>query len=234
MLRFPMEPAPLRPVPGRPSGPVPDAAAVGLLTAAVPALEERERVALALVALAGTPRPAVAMRLGVDAAELSKSLARARKQLRRTLAPLPGSGWCERAERLISDRLDGELAGSDEPRLDAHLRNCPRCVEHERRLVQATDALVASVAPAPSAPALVPAGEESAPAGGAPAGSGAGAAAPAPAPVPAAAEPAPLPARRPRRELASAVSWNVLLAIAVVLALASLALALAGALGAQL
>ena len=37
-------------------------------------------------------------------------LARARKALRRTLAALPGSGWCERAERLISDRIDGALA----------------------------------------------------------------------------------------------------------------------------
>ena len=46
----------------------------------------------------------------------------------------------------------------DARRLDVHLRNCPRCVEHERRLVQATDALLAGVAPlAPRpGPALPP------------------------------------------------------------------------------
>jgi hypothetical protein len=220
-----MERAPLRPVPGRPSGPVSDAAAVALVAAAVPALTERDRTALALAALAGKPRPQGALRLGIGQEQLSESLARARKELRRTVAPLPGSGWCERVERLISDRIDGALAQRDEARLDVHLRNCPRCVEHERRLVQATDALAASVAPAPGAPALVPADE------------------PAPQPELAAIEPAPaqpaappaaaVPIRRPRRELAGALSWNVLIAIAVVLALASLALALAGALGAQ-
>ena len=76
-----------------------------------------------------------------------------------------GSGWCERAERLISDRIDGALAERDAPRLEVHLRNCPRCVEHERRLVQATDALVASAhRGAPSVPHRRP--------GGAPAGPG--------------------------------------------------------------
>jgi Putative zinc-finger len=217
-----MEHAPLRPVPGRPSEPVSDAAAVARVTAALPDLPERERVALALAALAGTPRPAVAMRLGIDEGELAAVLARARKQLRRTLAPLPGSGWCERAERLISDRIDGVLAEADAPRLDAHQRNCPRCVDHERRLVQATDTLMAGVAPQPTAPALAPEPE--------------------PAPsierprvLPAAEpEPSAAPESRSGRQLASAVGWNVLIAIAVVLALAALALALAGALGAQL
>ena len=215
-----MERAPLRPVPGRPSGPVPDAAAVTLVAAALPALGERDRTALALVALAGTARPAVAMRLGVAEEELAESLARARKELRRTLAALPGSGWCERSERLISDRIDGALAERDEARLDVHLRNCPRCVEHERRLVQATDALVAGVAPAPGVPA------------------------PAPAAKPAAKQelakvepivqpPEATPARRSSRELVGAIGWNALLVVAIVLALASLALALAGALGAQ-
>ena len=91
------------------------------------------------------------MRLGIDEETLAESLARARKELRRTLAALPGSGWCERGERLISDRIDGALAAQDEARLDVHLRNCPRCVEHERRLVQATDALVTSAAGMPYA-----------------------------------------------------------------------------------
>src|SRR5215218_360054 len=147
-----MDHAPLRPVPELPSRPVPDAAAVALLAAALPDVEERDRIALALVAIAGLTRPQAVMRLAIDAGELAESLARARKGLRRTVVQLTGSGWCERSERLISDRLDGVLAERDAPRLDAHLRNCPRCVEHERRLVQATDALVAGVSPAAPAP----------------------------------------------------------------------------------
>jgi hypothetical protein len=215
-----MERAPLRPVPGRPSGPVPDAAAVTLVAAALPALDERDRTALALVALAGAARPAVAMRLGIPEGELADSLARARKQLRRTLAALPGSGWCERSERLISDRIDGALAERDEARLDVHLRNCPRCVEHERRLVHATDALLAGVVPAPGAAVAVP---EAKPV-----------AKPEVATVnPIAKPPEATPARRSAREVASAIGWNALLVFAIVLALASLALALAGALGAQ-
>jgi hypothetical protein len=204
------------------------------VSAALPGLAERERVALALAAVAGTPRPAVALRLGIEEPELAEVLARARKQRRRTLAPLPGSGWCERAERLISDRIDGALAEADAPRLDAHQRNCPRCVEHERRLVQATDALMAGVAPPPSAPALVPEVPDPQPtdAPGPRPASGEAPRAVGPAPSEAAGEKAP--ARRTAVELASAVGWNVLIAIAVVLALAALALALAGALGAQL
>ena len=206
-----MERAPLRPVPGRPDAPVPDAAAVTLVAGALPALPERERRALALVALAGTPRPAVAMRLGIGEEELAESLARARKALRRTVAALPGSGWCERAERQISDRIDGALPERDEPRLDVHLRNCPRCVEHERRLVQATDALLAGVV----TPAAIP----PAPVKPEP---------PALAPV----EPAPAADRVPQRspssaELARAVGWSVLIVAAFVLALAALAIALA-------
>ncbi len=213
-----MERAPLRPVPGRPSGPIPDAAAVTMVATALPALDERERTALALVALAGTARPAVAARLGIEEAELSRSLARARKELRKTVAALPGSGWCERAEGLISDRIDGALAERDESRLDVHLRNCPRCVEHERRLVQATDALVAGVAPAPRAP------EPAEPV-----------TKPELATIePIAPEPTSAPTERATGELARAVGWSVLIVFAVVLALAALALALAGALGAGL
>ena len=217
-----MERAPLRPVPGRPSGPVSDAAAIALVTAALPTLGERDRTALALAGVTGTPRPQVAQRLGIDEPELAESLARARKELRRTLASLPGSGWCERAERLISDRLDGALDTRDEARLDVHLRNCPRCVEHERRLVQATDSLVAGVVPAPGAPVLLPAGEPTATpelAAIEPA---------APSPLPATRQAAP--ARRSPSELAHAVGWNVLLVVAIVLVLAALALTLTGAL----
>jgi hypothetical protein len=81
---------------------------------------------------------------------------------------LPGSGWCERAEELISNRLDEPLADRDARRLDVHLRNCARCVEHERRLVQATDALVVGLGGRPSPVSGAPAPLVAAP-GGAPA-----------------------------------------------------------------
>jgi Putative zinc-finger len=220
-----MERAPLRPVPGPPTGPIPDAAAVTLVAAALPALDERDRTALALVGVAGTARPQVALRLGIAEGELAESLARARKELRRTLAPLPGSGWCERAERLISDRIDGPLEPRDEERLDVHLRNCPRCVEHERRLVQATDALIGGAAPAPVAPMLVPAAEPEQPELSANESAELTT-------LPAAGE-TDLAPRSPRA-LAGVISWNLLLVVAIVLALASLILVLAGALGAQL
>jgi anti-sigma factor RsiW len=110
--------------------------------------------------LAERPRPEVADSLGVSEPELRALLAEARKELRQTILVLGGTGWCERAERLISDRLDGALADRDVGRLDVHLRNCPRCVEHERRLVQATDALVTGLGsparPAPGAAAPTP------------------------------------------------------------------------------
>jgi hypothetical protein len=194
--------APLRPVPG-PAEPVSDAAAVALLAAAVPSLAEPDRTALALVALSGRPRGQVALRLGLNGPELAELLTRARKQLRRTVAALGGSGWCEHAERLVSDRLDGELADGQENRLDIHLRNCPRCVEHERRLVQATDALVngspelpaAALARSPAAAALPAASTEATKGGPA------------------------LP-----------LAWAAVVVIALVLALAALALVLAGAL----
>jgi hypothetical protein len=109
------------------------------------------------VVLSERPRAEVAGSLGVSEEELAKLLATARKELRQTVITLGGSGWCERAEGLISDRLDGILAGRDTRRLDVHLRNCARCVEHERRLVQATDALVGGVSGATRG--ATPAGE---------------------------------------------------------------------------
>jgi hypothetical protein len=210
-----MERAPLRPVPGRPNEPVADTDAVGRVASAVPGIGEREATALGLVVLAGRPRAEVARQLDLDDEQLGAALARARKELRRAIAPLAGSGWCERAERLISDRLDGDLDERSAARLDVHLRNCPRCVEHERRLVQATDALVAGVVPLP-APARV-------------------------APDP----PAKPPARAPETEPSSGdpaagapdvapLTWRALLIIAVVLAMLALALAVAVALGASL
>jgi len=172
-----------------------------MVATALPGLGERERTALALVALAGTARPAVAQRLGIDEAELSRSLARARKELRKSVAALPGSGWCERAEGLISDRIDGALAERDAARLDVHLRNCPRCVEHERRLVQATDALVAGVAPAPSAPTPAPAAKP---------------------------ELAQVKSIRAEPEPASSFGWTVVIVFAVLLVLAAVALVVLG------
>src|SRR4051794_16889307 len=97
-----MERAPLRPVPTRRAGPVDAAAAIREVAAALPALAPLEARALALVALANRPRHQIAGVLRIDESELGAVLAAARKELRQTIAPLPGSGWCERAERLIS------------------------------------------------------------------------------------------------------------------------------------
>jgi hypothetical protein len=191
------------------------------VAAVLPGLAARETRALALVALAGRPRAEVGGEIGIGPDELAEALASGRKALRRSLQPLTASGWCERAERLISDRLDGHLDERGAVRLDVHQRNCPRCVEHERRLVQATDMLVAEAAGAPvGMPELAPAS----------------------APVeltvvdtPEPEEPAfPAPPGRSKRELASGLAWAALVAIAVILALASLALIVAGVLGADL
>jgi hypothetical protein len=258
-----MERAPLRPVPARPAGPVDPAAAIQEVGAALPALTPLETRAFALVALADRPRPQVAELLGIEPQEIGALLAAARKELRQTITPLPGSGWCERAEGLISDRLDGAVPERDARRLDVHLRNCPRCVEHERRLVQATDALLAGVAPlAPRpgptlpptelAPAevapteLSPAEPEPVPAPAPEAAAlkeAADAAAPAPRSPTSVAPPSPdqiagaaevLVTARTRRQLAAAVTWNAMIAIALILTIASIAAIIAGILGAQL
>jgi hypothetical protein len=248
-----MERAPLRPVPARPAGPVDPAAAVREVSVALPALEPLEVRALALVALADRPRPEVAGLLAIEEEELGVLLAAARKELRQTLSPLSGSGWCERAEGLISDRLDGAVGERDGRRLDVHLRNCPRCVEHERRLVQATDALLAGIAPGrpslePSigdAPLAAVPPEDAAPDDvlpgpadpedealreGAPAEL-AQPAAPSSEQIAAAAE--VLVTVRTRRQLAAALTWNAMIAIAVILTVASIIVIVAGALGAH-
>lgn len=137
-----MEHAPLRPVPARPERPVEPREAVAHLAAVLPVLDETERATLALVEIVGRSRHEAATALELGSEEAGAALARARTALRRSMFPLPGSGWCERAERLISDRLDGELEPPGPARLEVHLRNCSRCVEHERRLAQATDRLV--------------------------------------------------------------------------------------------
>ena len=123
--------------------------ALGHVTQELPGLDPAASAAFALVALVGRPRPELPDAPDADAAaglspeELAEALARARKALRRKLHPLPGSGWCERAERLISDRFDDALEDPGPARLEVHLANCDRCVEHERRLGHAQDALVA-------------------------------------------------------------------------------------------
>ena len=237
-----MEHAPLRPVPARPAGPIDPATAAREVEAWLPTLEPETARALALVVLAELPRAEVAETLGLPEPELGSLLAAARKELRQTIVVLGGSGWCERAERLISDRLDGTLADRDARRLDVHLRNCTRCVEHERRLVQATDALIAgagglarSPAPAGEAPPLVEAppaddsGEEMHPEE------------PVVAPVPAepdlqdiaAAAEVPV-AKRTRGQIAAVVAWNSLIAMALLLTLAVIALTIAAILGAQI
>ncbi len=249
-----MEHAPLRPVPARPAGPLEPLAAERELAAWVPQLDPLAARALALVVLSERPRPEVAEVLGVAEVEVAALLAGARKELRQTIVTLPGSGWCERAEELISNRLDGPLADRDARRLDVHLRNCTRCVEHERRLVQATDALVVglggrpkpvggSPAPLVAAPDVAPApaddgieelssppGEAGAPPDQAP--PPLAAIGPTEDQIAAAAE--VLVAERTRRQIAAAVAWNALIAIAVLLTLATIALTVAGILGAQL
>jgi hypothetical protein len=121
------------------------------VAAVLPHLDDAAARALAAV-LSGRPRREVAPEIGVGEEELARVLAAARKALRKTVAALPGSGWCERAERLISDRLDDELGSREVLFLDIHLRNCPRCVEHERRLVRATDALLVRTGERPAVP----------------------------------------------------------------------------------
>jgi hypothetical protein len=137
-----MEQATLRPVPLRPSGPVDPREAFEHVAAALPGLDAAAVEALALVEIAGRSREAAASETGVDAEPLADALFRARKALRRSIFPLSASGWCERAERLMSDRIDGALVPPGPARLSAHLRNCDRCVEHERALAHARENLV--------------------------------------------------------------------------------------------
>lgn len=137
-----MEQATLRPVPLRPAGPVDPAAALAHVLGALPELGEEAARALALIEIAGRTRGAAVDEMQVEGELLAHLLYQARKALRRSIFPLSASGWCERAERLLSDRIDGVLTPPGPARLDVHLRNCERCVEHERRLSQARERLV--------------------------------------------------------------------------------------------
>jgi hypothetical protein len=210
----------LRPVPSRPPGPVDPAEALAFVTASLPALDPPAHSAFSLVVLSGEPRSAVP---GLSADEVSVALAEARKALRRAAYPLPGSGWCERAERLVSDRLDDAL--EDSRLLDAHLSNCERCVEHERRVVQTQDALVASfVSTSPGLPSQPPPSPEPPPALKV---------IEEPVAAPPAVEPAaPVAPRTPRS--ASGLAWGALAVLTLLLTLAAIAVVIAGALGASL
>src|SRR3954452_16795650 len=142
MLGSFVEQATLRPVPLRPAGPVDPSDALAHVLAALPDLSEDAARALSLVEIAGRTRDSALDEMQVSAAALGQLLYQARKALRRSIFPLSASGWCERAERLLSDRIDGVLVPPGPARLDVHLRNCERCVDHERRLSQAREKLV--------------------------------------------------------------------------------------------
>lgn len=139
-----MEQATLRPVPLRPAGPVDPAEALAHVLAALPDLSEDGARALSLIEIAGRTRDTAVEEMEISAEVLAELLYQARKALRRSVFPLSASGWCERAERLLSDRIDGVLTPPGPARLDVHLRNCERCVDHERRLWQAREQLVRS------------------------------------------------------------------------------------------
>src|SRR5689334_17822145 len=101
--------------------------------AALPELDAVSRRGLALT-LAGVPRAGVASELGLAGGELSDVLAKARKALRRTRAQLPSGGRCERAERALSDLLDGATSAMDERFLVVHQARCARCRTHATEL----------------------------------------------------------------------------------------------------
>ena len=232
-----MEHAPLRPVVRRPAGPVDPDEAVAHVAARLPSLDRPAATALALVEVAGRSRADVAAEASLGAEELAEALARARKELRRSLHPLPGSGWCERAERLISDRLDEALEPPGPARLEVHLRNCPRCVEHDRRLAQATEGLLAEFVQ--HEPEPVPAPEPEAPAPELKVVDEQPAAVPAPAAPVAAPQPTAVTPAADRVDerlwgRVAALAWNGLFALAVILAIAAAAVAVLGALGGSL
>jgi hypothetical protein len=217
---------PLHSVPARPDRPVDPPRAIEHVAATLPDLDEPARIALALVELAGRSRSDVAAERGVAEAELGVQLARARKALRRTVAPLPGTGWCERSERLISDELDGDLAPREIKLLETHLSRCERCVDHERKLAAARNSLVETVpVEAPPLTVVEPAPTPE----------------PEPEPNPDAdpkseqaesiADPPPLPVE-PERALGAAIFWGSLIAISVLLTVASVVLVVLGATGA--
>jgi hypothetical protein len=127
----------------------------------LPDLAAVERRVLALLELADADRAAAAAETGLDETALRFAAKRARKALRRTGAPLSAGARCERAELMVSDRLDAPLRREDRKWLEIHLARCPRCEEHATLLAAArTDLRATFVAeppqlpPAPEPPAL--------------------------------------------------------------------------------
>jgi putative zinc finger protein len=137
-----VEQATLRPVPLRPVGPVDPSEALAHVLGALPDLSEDAARALSLIEIAGRTRDTALEEMQISGELLAELLYSARKALRRSIFPLSASGWCERAERLLSDRIDGALVPPGPARLDVHLRNCERCEDHQRKLVQAREQLV--------------------------------------------------------------------------------------------
>jgi hypothetical protein len=202
----------LRSLPARLPGPVNPVRAVAHLERTLPALAPAAHRALALVDLGACPRAEAAEELGIPEPELSRLLASGRKALRRTVAELPAGGWCERAEWLISERMDGVLTAPGEARMEAHLRGCGRCATHEQRLVQAHDLMVEAYLEAhPPAPAA--------------------AAVPAPAELRVVEAPAEAGIVVPSDRAVSRRAWLVALLLAVLLALAAVVLAVLDATG---
>jgi Putative zinc-finger len=228
-----------------PAGPLAPADAFARVSARIPSLGATAARALGLVELAGRTRSETAAELSLDSDALGALLADARRSLRRCEVALPGAGWCERAERLLSDRIDGVLAAAGERRLDAHLTSCERCTSHERALAIAREQLGA--APLALLPARVPTRPAPPPAQAAPrpparlrlVGPDEAPAPPAPATVEVPDIPVPLepvagplePPTRTRREIAVDTSWHALFALAVLLTLAAIFLTIAGASG---
>jgi Putative zinc-finger len=145
-----MQVAPPGPLRRRPPEPLYPATAIAEVGRRLTQLDDPAAHALALVQLAGRSREQAAAELELGGEEFAAALARARKALRRSLSPLPGSGWCERAERMLSDDMDGALEPPGPARLDVHLRNCARCVEHQRLLADALERLTVEARPAPA------------------------------------------------------------------------------------
>jgi hypothetical protein len=128
------------------------------LVADLPAIERR---VLALLELAGADRDAAARDTGLDEDALRTAAASARRALRRTRKPLVSGARCDRAELLISDRLDTTLDRHARKWLEIHVARCPRCEEHETLLAEAREELRTTflsepkaLPPAPEPPAL--------------------------------------------------------------------------------
>lgn len=136
---------------GQPASALRDRAERHVFTA-LPELPAVERRVLALLDLAGADRAAAATETGLEDTALRFAAKRARKALRREAAPLSAGARCERAELLLSDRLDAPLRRDDRRWLEIHLSRCPRCAEHETLLAAARLALREAFEAAPSSP----------------------------------------------------------------------------------